>query len=175
LIDTNAAGYGWFIDKTPAAHEEFSIPAANGEWLAAASSPAFGKMDLLTVVTHELGHIIGFEHQEEGVMSPILPAGARQTELIPATIGATPGQDGDNSDKAWSGAPTPTAGSSASARLVMLFDEKRGDFFQPNLSSSVTENHNWQIESPQWDGSGADSGDNGNDWIINLHPKKLHG
>jgi len=57
----------------------------------------------------------------------------------------------------------------------MLFDEKRGVFYQPNPSSSVAGNHNWQIESPQWDGTGADSGNNGDDWIIDLTPKKLHG
>jgi len=47
LIDNDAAGYGWFIDPTPADDSEF------------AKGPKPKGMDLLTVVMHEMGHVIG--------------------------------------------------------------------------------------------------------------------
>ena len=36
-------------------------------------------MDLLTVLEHELGHLLGFDHQETGVMEDTLAAGTRKT------------------------------------------------------------------------------------------------
>ena len=45
LIDADAAGHGW------------SLPS---------DGDAFGRMDLLTVVTHELGHVLGLEDYESG-------------------------------------------------------------------------------------------------------------
>jgi hypothetical protein len=60
-LDATAAGYGWFIDP-------------------AASSPAAGSMDLLTVVTHELGHVLGLDHDDapaSSVMSETLEDGVR--------------------------------------------------------------------------------------------------
>jgi hypothetical protein len=36
-------------------------------------------MDLLTVLMHELGHILGFDHEEEGVMAETLATGTRRS------------------------------------------------------------------------------------------------
>src|SRR5262249_42972257 len=59
LMDVNAGGCGWFIDPTPADNTEFSSTAQATDLRAVPGSPAFGRMDLLTVVTHELGHVLG--------------------------------------------------------------------------------------------------------------------
>jgi hypothetical protein len=63
-VDVTAAGYGWFADPTPADDSEFG--------LGMAGSPAAGRMDLLTVVMHELGHVIGLESRYDGDPSDLM-------------------------------------------------------------------------------------------------------
>lgn len=78
LIDTSAADYGWFIDLTPSDNEEFALDAGEGRLLADATSVAFGRMDLLTVLTHEIGHVLGLSHDSDlAVMTETLPSGQR--------------------------------------------------------------------------------------------------
>ena len=48
VIDTNAAGFGWFVDSTPLNDSEFTV----------ADTDALDQMDLLTAVLHEFGHIL---------------------------------------------------------------------------------------------------------------------
>ena len=77
-IDTNAAGWGWFIDHTPADNSEFTATGSPNE-LVATSGDAAGHIDLLTVVEHELGHIIGLGDSESaGVMNVDLDVGERR-------------------------------------------------------------------------------------------------
>jgi len=64
-IDINAAGHGWFIDVTPNAHEEFNS-VGDGLLVAAGESAAYGQVDLLSVVLHELGHVLGLDDQHAG-------------------------------------------------------------------------------------------------------------
>jgi len=81
VLDIDAAGYGWFIDATASDDSEFTGFDSTGI-LAASSGTASGDMDLLSVVMHEMGHILGFEHQTaneqlSGVMAEYLTAGTR--------------------------------------------------------------------------------------------------
>ena len=84
VIDDNAGGHGWFVDPTPASDGEFTIKASATELRAQASSPALQRMDLLTVVMHELGHVLGFEHHLDAVadvMSLSLALGVRRLPI----------------------------------------------------------------------------------------------
>lgn len=81
FIDSDAAGYGWFIDTTPLDDVEFSPSGDEGVLTAFAGSEAVGDMDLLTVVMHELGHVLGYEDLSAGeadFMSATLDSGERQ-------------------------------------------------------------------------------------------------
>jgi len=57
-IDRDAAGYGWFVDRTPKRNNEFVTKLNNSATLAL-DGLAAGHFDLLTVVTHEFGHLLG--------------------------------------------------------------------------------------------------------------------
>jgi VCBS repeat-containing protein len=79
-LDTNAAGYNWFIDPTPADNSEF-LPTSNpNEWVAKAGSDAAGKMDMLSVLLHEYGHALGIDHSADShdYMATTLTAGVRR-------------------------------------------------------------------------------------------------
>lgn len=80
-LDGNAAGWGWFVDPTPWDDAEFTTPGDQGEQ---------HHMDLLSVLTHEIGHLLGYEHDQKGVMQETLSAGERLT------------MDGDTVDAFWS-------------------------------------------------------------------------
>jgi hypothetical protein len=79
-LDQDAAGYGWFVDPTPAQDEEFQPAKATGQ-LQAVDPRALAHMDLLTVVEHELGHVAGLPDANtdtSGLMSPHLGTGLRR-------------------------------------------------------------------------------------------------
>jgi len=82
-LDNNAAGHGWFVDRTPHQDQEFhEYSKSNVSGLAYINSEASGRMDLLTVVSHEIGHILGFKHGEFDLMDDTLEAGVRITPVI---------------------------------------------------------------------------------------------
>ena len=62
-IDVDAAGHGWFVDPTPNDNSEFThaANAAGTDLYTDATNAAAGHLDLLTTVSHELGHVIGLD------------------------------------------------------------------------------------------------------------------
>jgi hypothetical protein len=82
VIDTDAAGHGWFVDTTPSDNFEFAFAenAAGTDMSAAPSSAAAGHLDLLTAVMHEMGHELGLDHAADahGLMHDSLVDGERR-------------------------------------------------------------------------------------------------
>jgi uncharacterized repeat protein (TIGR01451 family) len=80
-IDVNAAGMGWFID--PIAH-------GNATTVVTPDNPAWGHVDLLSVVEHEIGNVLGIPELHTGtqqVMEFEISTGVLRTEL-PAHLAA---------------------------------------------------------------------------------------
>jgi hypothetical protein len=81
-LDGTAAGHGWFVDSTPQVDEEFSVPAGSKSDLRAIDPRAVDRIDLLTVVEHELGHAAGLDDLDaiaDSIMNRTLDAGVRRT------------------------------------------------------------------------------------------------
>jgi hypothetical protein len=81
-VDTDAAGHGWFVDVTPLVSEEFSW--IDGNLLADPDTDAHERMDLLSVLMHELGHVlrqpdVNDWDDENDLMYGWLAAGVRRT------------------------------------------------------------------------------------------------
>jgi hypothetical protein len=81
-ISSTAAGWGWFVDPTPYDDAEFKKPTADG-MAATPNSPANGSMDLLTVVMHELAHLLGYTDTTSGLMSGTLTEATRLAPPVP--------------------------------------------------------------------------------------------
>ncbi len=95
LLDIDAAGNGWFVDSTLGTDEEFTQLAADG-LLAAADSPAAGRVDLLTALTHELGHVMGLSdmvNDTGGAMAESLADGVRRMPTAAEADAAFGSQD----------------------------------------------------------------------------------
>src|SRR5262249_30750196 len=91
-ISPDAAGYGWFVDGTPSQDEEVTTTTQGTALTAPAGPPAAGKMDLLTVVLHEMGHLAGLPDQTSGtgLMAETLATGVRRTDALDAIFSGAP-------------------------------------------------------------------------------------
>ena len=83
IIDRDAAGYGWFIDPTPADDAEFANVLTPYDLAAGNDSPAAQRADLLTTVMHEMGHVLGYnDTSSDGLMDGTLSLGVRRTAAV---------------------------------------------------------------------------------------------
>jgi hypothetical protein len=95
IIDSTAAGRGWFVDPSLSDSREFTVQR-RAELMATSSSPAYGRMDLLTTVTHELGNALGFKEVSTpgDVMAETLGLGVRGLEFDSLSMRGTDGARG---------------------------------------------------------------------------------
>ena len=101
LIDQDAAGYGWFVDPTLRDDAEFADVLGPHALGALGGSPAANRVDLLTTVMHELGHVVGFGHSASfDVMYPSLPLGERRLPAEGTPLAAI-GVAGGHNDNAF--------------------------------------------------------------------------
>ena len=89
-IDADAAGWGWYVDQTPTDDSEFEVVDGGEEE---------NRMDLLTVVMHEIGHALGYEDlsaDAEDLMSATLDAGERWVPDGDSLVSMDPLPDSDS-------------------------------------------------------------------------------
>jgi hypothetical protein len=87
LLSPDAAGWGWYVDPDPRTDSAFSAAVPGGPLTAVPGGPAAGKMDLLTAVLHEMGHLAGRPDQpgtglSDGLMTDLLATGVRRTQAL---------------------------------------------------------------------------------------------
>jgi hypothetical protein len=93
FIDADGSGNGWFVDASPAESGEFAARVERDVLAATPGSAAFGRMDLLTIVTHELGHLIGFDHDDAGRIAVMTEAVDPGVRYLLASGGISAGTD----------------------------------------------------------------------------------
>jgi hypothetical protein len=83
-IDQDAAGHGWYIESTPTATETFEPGSTEGELIALPNTLASDRIDLLTVLLHEIGHVLGEEHNDErgALLNAELASGTRRLPVL---------------------------------------------------------------------------------------------
>ena len=91
-IDDNAAGYGWYLDAALADNAEFKQVVSTTELSADPLAAAARGIDLLTVVLHELGHVLGLDDlyaaaSPHELMTESLGRGTRHLPALPTPAG----------------------------------------------------------------------------------------
>ncbi|MGB6045119.1 MAG: PA14 domain-containing protein, partial [Pirellulales bacterium] len=84
-LDVDAAGIGWFVDATPADSLEYTATTSHS--FMATEGEAARRIDLLTAVMHEMGHVLGLEEMygdesEDDLMYGWLANGVRRIPTL---------------------------------------------------------------------------------------------
>ncbi|MBU6300506.1 MAG: autotransporter-associated beta strand repeat-containing protein, partial [Verrucomicrobia bacterium] len=90
VIDSDAAGRAWFVDRTASHDEEFDLGDSDGV-NALDGTGASDRYDLLSLLLHEQGHVLGLADQSSGqtdVMYAFLQAGQRRIPVSGQAEGA---------------------------------------------------------------------------------------
>jgi len=95
-LDNNAASFGWFIDSTPLDDSEFPNASSETRLYTSSTLAPAGKIDLLTTVMHEMGHILGLgdsyaNADRESLIYGYATVGERRLPVAGQADGATPG------------------------------------------------------------------------------------
>ncbi len=82
-LDASGAGWGWYLDESPIDSSEFAVADTATAFHVDdedTDNPAIGRLDLLTVLIHELGHIVNLPSTATSydVMSQYLAPGQRR-------------------------------------------------------------------------------------------------
>ena len=91
-LDDDAAGYGWYVDPTPWNDAEFPTAASGTRLYTTPDLAPAGRMDLLTTVMHELGHVLGKDSSfnpadRDDLMYAFLTTGERRLPIAGAHMG----------------------------------------------------------------------------------------
>jgi uncharacterized repeat protein (TIGR01451 family) len=99
----NVANFAIDIAKLPDGELGWEVPGhiwidptAQGWGWSTGSTPTSGQMDLLTVVSHEVGHVLGFGDHASGndIMTTTLDTGMRRLPEAPGNVAAVAAQGG---------------------------------------------------------------------------------
>ncbi len=110
IINQTAAGTSWYVGAGQGTSAAFGLMGPGGEELAAPGSPAAGKVDLLTVLEHELGHVIGLaDNTRDGdLMDITLGLGVRRLP-VPSDLAAMAGASSTSATVSAAGPSVPAA------------------------------------------------------------------
>jgi hypothetical protein len=64
-INQTAGGFDWYVSAGGASSQAFGLARPDGESLAASGSTAANQVDLVTVLEHEVGHVLGLADNAE--------------------------------------------------------------------------------------------------------------
>ncbi len=107
-INQTAAGYNWYVNAGGGSPQAFGVVGPDGQALAGPGSPAASEVDLLTVVEHGLGHVLGLPDNDQAgdLMDITLGQGVRRVPSY-ADLAAI-GSASDTHDVVNLGAPVVT-------------------------------------------------------------------
>jgi hypothetical protein len=121
VVDSDAAGRGWFIDDTPLDDVEFGNLISSTQLQTDPGGAPAGHFDLLTLVMHEMGHGIGLDDQSAADARDELMFGALVTgeRRLPGADDAAPGPVSSASLPGW---PADKFAAAPSALLSHIAD-----------------------------------------------------